>query len=217
MKIREMPVFIKPSETPADPVIIRGHTLLCLQGFRGEGYSPDFIDNMSAICTRLQSYPETRIRVTDSPDHFCAACPNLKESEPLALPEQAPGQASGSAGDWPEPGGIASGASRPPDPNRLGASEERSPHEPPHKNVGCTLRGPGFEQHIVSQDRQVLDLLGLRVGQEVTWAEVLQRIGSRARGEMLDGICGDCQWLSLGYCKEGIERLRVSTNSSLIT
>ncbi len=161
MEIREIPVFIKSSETQAHPVIIRGHTLLCLQGFRGEGYSPDFIDNMAAIHTRLQSHPETRIRVTDSPDHFCAACPNLKE--------------------------------------------------------GCTLRGPDFEQHIVSQDRQVLDLLGLKAGQEVTWAEVLQRIGSRARGEMLDGICGDCQWLSLGYCQEGIERLRVSTNSSLIT
>lgn len=156
---------MKSSESQANPVIIRGHTLLCLQGFRGEGYSPDFIDNMAVIHTRLQSHPKTRVRVTDSPDLFCAACPNLKESEP----------------------------------------------------VGCTLRGPDFEQHIVSQDRQVLDLLGLRVGQEITWAEVLQRIGSRARGEMLDGICGDCQWLSLGYCKEGIERLRAATDSSLIT
>jgi hypothetical protein len=160
MKTPEPPVFIESSETRANPVIIRGHTLLCLQGFRGEGYSPDFIDNMATIHVRLQSQPETRVLVTDSPDHFCAACPNLKE--------------------------------------------------------GCTLRGPDFERHIVSQDRQVLDLLGLRAGQELTWAEVLHRIGSRARGEMLDGICGDCQWLSLGYCKEGIERLRSSAGSPLI-
>jgi hypothetical protein len=164
MKDREMPVFVQSSETQADPVIIRGHTLLCLQGFRGEGYSPDFIDNMATIHARLQSHPETRVQVTDSPDHFCAACPNLKKSEP----------------------------------------------------AGCALRGPGFEQHIVFQDRQVLDLLDLRAGQEATWAEVLRRIGSRARGEMLDGICGDCQWLALGYCKEGIERLRASANSSTI-
>lgn len=171
MKTHETPVFIKSSEIQANPVIIRGHTLLCLQGFRGEGYSPDFIDNMASIHARLQSHPETRVRVTDSPDHFCAACPNLKESKPLALPGRA-------------------------------------------ENVGCTLRGPDFERHIVSQDRQVLDLLGLRAGQEVTWAEVLQRIGSRTRGEMLDEICGDCQWLSLGYCKEGIERLRASISSA---
>ncbi|MCI0529274.1 MAG: DUF1284 domain-containing protein [Nitrospira sp.] len=193
MEIPEIPVLIQSSESQANPVIIRGHTLLCLQGFRGEGYSPDFIDNMAVIHTRLQSHPETRVRVTDSPDLFCAACPNLKESEPLAMPGRARG---------------------------VGASEDQqlvSPHGPPHQKIGCTLRGPDFEQHIVSQDRQVLDLLGLRVGQEVTWAEVLQRIGSRARGEMLDGICGDCQWLSLGYCQEGIERLRAATDSSLIT
>ncbi|MCI0530245.1 MAG: hypothetical protein L0Y56_22605, partial [Nitrospira sp.] len=58
----------------------------------------------------------------------------IRESERQALPVRAPGQASGSAGDWPGPGGIASGASRPPDANRLGASEDQhlvSPHGPP--------------------------------------------------------------------------------------
>jgi hypothetical protein len=179
VKIRETPVFIKPSEIQANPVVIRGHTLLCLQGFRGEGYSPDFIDNMMAIHTLLQSHPDTRVRVTDSPDHFCVACPNLKENEPPALAGQGKNQA--------------------------------------YKKAGCTLRGPDFERHIVFQDRQVLELLGLRAGQEVAWAEVLQRIGSRVRGEMLSGICGDCQWLSLGYCKEGIEKLQAFTRSSPIT
>ncbi|MGH7274965.1 MAG: DUF1284 domain-containing protein [Nitrospiria bacterium] len=159
MKINETPVTTQTSGKQADPVIIRGHTLLCLQGFRGEGYSPDFVDNMAAIHSRLQSEPRTPIRVTDTPDQFCWACPNLKG--------------------------------------------------------GCTLRGPDFEQHIVFQDRQVLELLGLKAGQEVTWAEVLTRIGSRMQGDMLDGICGDCQWLALGYCKEGIEQLRHTVNSIL--
>ena len=90
-----------------------------------------------------------------------------------------------------------------------------APHGPPDKKVGCTLRGPDFEQHIVFQDRQVLELLGLKAGQEVTWAEVLTRIGIRMQGEMLNGICGDCQWLALGYCKEGIEQLRHSVNGIL--
>jgi hypothetical protein len=145
-----------PFATETEPVVIRGHTLLCLQGFRGEGYDHAFIDNMTLIHRRLQKNPGTRILVSDRPDHLCAACPNLKG--------------------------------------------------------GCTLRGPNFEEHIVAQDRQVLELLGLEVGQEVTWAEVLGRIGSRVRGEMLDGICGDCRWLSSGFCKEGIEALRVSNS-----
>jgi len=234
---------MKTSEHQVNPVVIRGHTLLCLQGFRGEGYSPDFIDNMAEIHARLQSNPETQVRVTDTPDHFCAACPNLKGSlqfdsggrsgkeetmsshaprtpalapaKPDAryLPGDVAGPASGLASDGPGRGGIESEASRPPHSDRPGGiGGATAPHGPPDKKVGCTLRGPDFEQHIVSQDRQVLDLLGLRVSQETTWAEVLQRIESRMRGEMLDGICGDCQWLSLGYCKEGIEQLRTSTH-----
>ncbi len=186
MDNHEIPVLRELSRNQADPVIIRGHTLLCLQGFRGEGYSPDFIDNMAAIHARLQSNPETQVRVTDTPDYFCAACPNLKGSQSVNSGGRSGKEESGSS-------------------HALRASALA-------QNGGCTLRGPDFEQHIVSQDRQVLDLLGLRVGQETAWAEVLQRIGSRMRGEMLDGICGDCQWLSLGYCKEGIEQLRTSTH-----
>ena len=178
-----MPSETFPTET--EPVVIRGHTLFCLQGFRGEGYDRAFTDNMTAIHRQLQKRPDTRILISDRPDHFCAACPNLKGGQ-QALPGAAVGL-----------GGIG------------GAP---APYGPPDHKGGCTLRSPNFEEHIVAQDRQVLELLGLKVGQEVTWAEVLYRIGSRVRGEMLDGICGDCRWLSLGYCKEGIEALRMSNS-----
>ncbi|MCI0528284.1 MAG: excinuclease ABC subunit UvrC, partial [Nitrospira sp.] len=62
---------------------------------------------------------------------------NLRQkiSEGLALPARAPGQASGSASDWPGSGGIGSEANRLPDTNRLRASEDQhlvSPHGPPH-------------------------------------------------------------------------------------
>lgn len=153
----DSPHPIKTSENRPGEVVIRGHTLLCLQGFRGEGYSENFIRNMAEIHDRLKSDPKTRVLVTDSPDHFCGACPHLKS--------------------------------------------------------GCTLRGPNFEQHIVAQDRQVLDLLGLKAGQAVTWEEILFRIGSRIRSKMLDDICGDCQWLTLGFCKEGIDQLHQSPGS----
>ncbi len=58
----------------------------------------------------------------------------VEKSEGLAWPARAPGQASGSASDWPGSGGIGSEANRPPDTNRLGASEDQhlvSPHGPP--------------------------------------------------------------------------------------
>jgi len=59
-----------------------------------------------------------------------------------------------------------------------------------------------------AQDRHVLALLGLQAGMSVQWCTILERIGQSVRGDDLPGICGQCRWLPLGYCKEGIERLR---------
>src|SRR2546428_12285713 len=57
-------------------VRIRGHTLLCLQGFRGEGYSAGFIDNMAALHRGLNETPDRWVEVVGAPDAFCAACPH---------------------------------------------------------------------------------------------------------------------------------------------
>ncbi len=73
----------------ADPVMdddsstlirLRGHTLLCLQGFRGEGYSPAFITNMSAIHRTLADNPDSWVQVVASPDVVCGACPHQQVS-----------------------------------------------------------------------------------------------------------------------------------------
>ena len=136
------------------PVIIRGHTLLCLQGFRGEGYSPDFVANMRAIHEELAQHPERSVQVVDGPDAVCGACPH-------------------------------------------------------HQAVtGCTLSGDDSETEMHRQDEDVLGRLGLQSGMKLTWAEVLQRIRERVSGDDLPAICGQCRWLPLGYCREGIERLK---------
>jgi hypothetical protein len=59
-------------------ITVRGHTLLCLQGFRGEGYSPAFVENMTSVHQLLSASPDIPVRVVQKPDQFCAACPNLK-------------------------------------------------------------------------------------------------------------------------------------------
>src|SRR5207253_6043060 len=67
-------------QIPADAhgaVRIRGHTLLCLQGFRGEGYSAGFIENMAALHRDLHENPDRWVEVVEAPDTFCAACPHL--------------------------------------------------------------------------------------------------------------------------------------------
>lgn len=65
------------SDARLEPITIRGHTLLCLQGFRGEGYSPAFIENIASIHQSLMSAPGQAVRVVQAPDMICAACPNL--------------------------------------------------------------------------------------------------------------------------------------------
>ena len=60
------------------PLRIRGHHLLCALGFRGHGYSPEFVANMRRVVGRLRDHPRTRLILLDSEDSICAACPNLR-------------------------------------------------------------------------------------------------------------------------------------------
>jgi hypothetical protein len=145
---------------PPSVVRLRGHTLLCLQGFRGKGYSRAFTENLAAIHRSLTSNPEHLVQVLAEPDHVCSVCPH-----------RAPG--------------------------------------------GCTLNGVDSEQDIQAQDRQVLELLGIDVGQVVPWREVLIRIRATITPADLPAICGQCRWLPLGYCAEGLEWLRRETASSV--
>ena len=57
---------------------IRGHNLLCIQGFVGKGYNPEFIANMTRVVGSLDD--AASVTVIDQPDVLCAACPNLAES-----------------------------------------------------------------------------------------------------------------------------------------
>lgn len=60
-------------------LILRGHHLLCLKGFQGYGYNKDFIKNMIKI-NALRKDENTNIRLVDSSDDICKACPNLKNN-----------------------------------------------------------------------------------------------------------------------------------------
>jgi hypothetical protein len=78
----------------------------------------------------------------------------------------------------------------------------------PNLRGGCTLGGPAHEAHMRAQDREVLDRLGFRAGDEPAWEEVLRRVSERVRGSDLPALCTTCPWLPLGWCAEGIDALR---------
>ncbi|MHB0915751.1 MAG: DUF1284 domain-containing protein [Thermoleophilia bacterium] len=56
---------------------LRPHHLLCIQGFRGQGYSPTFIANMARLKDMLSGNPETRVEIVSSADEICSFCPHL--------------------------------------------------------------------------------------------------------------------------------------------
>ena len=132
---------------------LRGHNLLCIQGFVGKGYSDEFVANMTGVIAALTE--ESRVTVVAEPDVLCGSCPHLKRT-------------------------------------------------------GCSLHGDGTEQGILTQDRNVLERLGIASGEEVTWGEILERIRRSIAPEDLDAICGSCPWLPMGHCKEGLRRLRAT-------
>lgn len=73
------PTVTPPSSLPTTPqsatVALRGHHLLCLLGYRGMGYSADYVANMTRLYEQLRLHPETQVAIVAGPDELCAAFP----------------------------------------------------------------------------------------------------------------------------------------------
>jgi hypothetical protein len=74
-----------------DPIPLRAHLVVCLQGFRGEGYSPTFVAEMASLLGELRRDPERRIRLLDQPGRICRTCHHLRAGGcTLAGPDHEP-------------------------------------------------------------------------------------------------------------------------------
>jgi len=162
--MRDLPTIqnYQSSSHHHDPIRVRAHTLLCLQGFRGKGYSEGFVENMAAIHQQLADDPSQWVEIIVAPDAICSACPHLVPS-------------------------------------------------------GCSLHGTGSEHAMQAQDRDVLARLDVHEGDHMTWAEILNRIRTSLTGASLTNICGQCRWLSLGYCRDGLDLLRARTQGQTLS
>lgn len=58
----------------ADPAPLRGHHLICLHFFKGEGYSAEFVEALEDTMERVD---EAGCVVVEGRDAVCAACPSL--------------------------------------------------------------------------------------------------------------------------------------------
>jgi hypothetical protein len=55
--------------------LLRGHHLICLNFFRGEGYSEEFIENLYAVIKK------EKLEIVTGADDVCRKCPYLKEEK----------------------------------------------------------------------------------------------------------------------------------------
>jgi uncharacterized protein len=57
---------------------LRGHHLLCMLGFRGMGYSPEFTRNMASVYEKLRENPSTMVTLVSGIDDLCCCFPEDK-------------------------------------------------------------------------------------------------------------------------------------------
>lgn len=67
-----------PAELAAE-LRVRGHHLLCMLGFRGLGYSAEFVANMRSVVDAFLGEPSPTVEVVVEADAICSACPHLAD------------------------------------------------------------------------------------------------------------------------------------------
>lgn len=63
---------------------LRPHHILCIQNYKGKGYSLEFTENMDKIVGKLKNNSREKIKITFSTDDVCDKCPN-KQGEDLCI------------------------------------------------------------------------------------------------------------------------------------
>lgn len=59
---------------------LRGHHLICLYFFRGEGYDTTFVENLRQILVDIES---SIVDICEGGDDVCVMCPHLKDNRCL--------------------------------------------------------------------------------------------------------------------------------------
>jgi len=63
---------------------LRGHHLICLHFYSGEGYSREFVENLEGVLRRARNGEV--IEMVDGADDICRACPTVRGDECVATP-----------------------------------------------------------------------------------------------------------------------------------
>jgi hypothetical protein len=78
----------------------------------------------------------------------------------------------------------------------------------PHNRGSKCLKEVDSESKVKNRDLEVLHRLGFEVGAQMAAGEAWTGIKERITSEDVAALCHDCEWWELGYCAEGLERLK---------
>ena len=80
----------------------------------------------------------------------------------------------------------------------------------PYNKASECCRGEGSSRKVNQQDLEVMAKLGLKPETRLSSGEVRARIEESFSAQDLFCICQDCEWWNLGYCAEGLSKLKSS-------
>lgn len=63
------------------------------------------------------------------------------------------------------------------------------------------------DKNIYIRDIQILQKLGLNIGQVLSWEEIEEHIQKNASPEDIQTFCKSCSWRDYGVCENGIQRI----------
>lgn len=79
----------------------------------------------------------------------------------------------------------------------------------PH-NVGGVCKNENYPGSIKEMDNAVLKILGIKQGSVLEYNKIIVKLKKSMKEEEMDKICEHCRWQYLGYCKEGLKKLKGS-------
>jgi uncharacterized protein len=81
MKGKNENELVEMAEGGFEMITLRGHHLLCVHGFRGMGYSPEFVEKMREIVEEIRNEEKDFfIKVVVALDDACFTCPHHGEA-----------------------------------------------------------------------------------------------------------------------------------------
>ena len=65
-----------------------------------------------------------------------------------------------------------------------------------------------IESNVHQRDNDILNHLGVEIGQVWTWSTLEQRISGNVVPRDIPRFCSTCPWLPYGVCEKGVDRIK---------